>query len=130
MYGPSKAAGELRALAAPNLSLIRSSLVVGCGANFVTTMKNLAQNRVDLTAVDDQIGQLSFADDLAEAILHLLGTRAPARTDSFQTSGVPLSWFQIALRVFELSDEDSKSVVFTNTKDFAKSWEALALRPW
>lgn len=129
VYGQSKAAGEYGALTVENSYLIRTSWVVGRGANFVTTMKKLALDGISPHVVNDQIGRLSFAEDLARAILHLLDTKAPTGIYNFQNSGPPLSWYDIARRVFELCDEDPKRVNPISTRDYAKDRETYAPRP-
>ena len=62
--------------------VVRSSWVIGDGRNFVKTMKSLSDRVADasdalekVTVVDDQLGRLTFTDQMAEGILHLLGHR-------------------------------------------------------
>ena len=78
VYGQSKAAGELAAQAAPAHYIVRTSWVVGDGSNFVRTMASLAEKGVDPQVICDQHGRLTFADDLARGILHLLYRTARA----------------------------------------------------
>ena len=109
VYGQSKAAGDLTVSACPQHYILRSSWVVGDGKNFVKTMSDLSDrcadpsdSLVEVTVVDDQIGRLAFADDVAAAIFHLLDARAPYGTYNCTCSGEPASWAEIACRVFEL----------------------------
>ena len=63
---------------------MRSSWVIGEGHNFVKTMKCLSDRVADpedgltqVTVVDDQLGRLTFTRDMAEAIFHVLDSKAP-----------------------------------------------------
>ena len=71
VYGATKLEGELQTLAAnPNTIVLRTAWVYDAtGANFVRTMLRLAVDRDELSVVDDQHGNPTFADDLADAIL-------------------------------------------------------------
>ena len=64
----------------PRHLLLRTSWVVGEGANFVRTMAGLADRGVSPRVVDDQIGRLTFTAELARATRHLLETAAPHGT--------------------------------------------------
>ncbi|MGY5766697.1 SDR family oxidoreductase, partial [Brachybacterium sp. DNPG3] len=75
VYGQSKAAGDQLVATLPEHYVVRTSWVVGEGGNFVATMARLAEKGVDPSVVDDQVGRLTFADDLAAGIEHLLTVR-------------------------------------------------------
>lgn len=100
VYGASKAAGDLAVSACPRHYILRTSWVVGDGNNFVRTMARLAQEGVSPAVVDDQLGRLSFADEIARAIAHLLEHQAPFGTYNCTNAGRPASWFDIAQMVF------------------------------
>ena len=56
----------------------RSVLVFGAtGHNFVRTMQKLAADGVSPTVVADQVGRLTFTEDLSLATHHLVSTGAP-----------------------------------------------------
>src|SRR5690606_19635848 len=76
VYGQSKAAGDLAAATAPRHYIVRASWVIGEGSNFVRTMASLAERGIDPKVIDDQRGRLTFADDIAAGIHHLLETGA------------------------------------------------------
>ncbi|GAA1471120.1 dTDP-4-dehydrorhamnose reductase [Corynebacterium felinum] len=124
VYGNSKAAGELAARSASKHFIIRTSWVVGAGKNFVSTMKHLAENGAHPTVVSDQIGRLTFADDLATAIPLLL-ERGDYGTYHFSSAGPASSWFDIAQEVWTLLGYDPSHVSACTTEDYA----AQAPRP-
>ncbi|GAA5159004.1 sugar nucleotide-binding protein [Ornithinimicrobium tianjinense] len=100
VYGQSKAAGDLAVSVAPRHYLLRTSWVVGQGSNFVATMRSLAERGASPSVVHDQVGRLTFADDLARATAHLLSTRAPYGTYNVTNDGAPASWEEVARQVF------------------------------
>lgn len=100
VYGQSKAAGDLSVSAVARHYLVRTSWVVGDGHNFVKTMARLADTGVDPAVIDDQIGRLTFADDLAAGLLHLVDTGAPFGTYNLTSDGPVQSWADIADAVF------------------------------
>lgn len=134
VYGQSKAAGDLAVQGCPAHYILRSSWVVGRGHNFVRTMWGLAARAADpsdalnhVDVVDDQLGRLTFADQMAEAIFHLLGYREhdvePSSPASFGTydvtgSGSTRSWADIARRVFERAQGNGDAVVPVSTEAY------------
>ena len=55
---------------------MRTSWVIGEGKNFVATMASLAERGIDPAVVADQHGRLTFADDLADALVSAAAVRA------------------------------------------------------
>ncbi|MDN6557132.1 MAG: bifunctional dTDP-4-dehydrorhamnose 3,5-epimerase family protein/NAD(P)-dependent oxidoreductase [Acidipropionibacterium acidipropionici] len=104
VYGTTKAAADEIVATWPRHYLLRTSWVVGCGRNFVATMADLAARGISPRVVDDQFGRLTFSDDIAAAIRHLLTTGAPHGTYNISGEGPTRSWYDIATRVFELLD--------------------------
>ena len=130
VYGQTKAAGEAVVATVPRHYLVRTSWVIGGGGNFVTTMAGLAARGVDPEVVDDQTGRLTFADELARGILHLLGTDAPYGVYNVTGGGQPVTWADVARRVFELTGHDPGRVVGVSTSEYFRSRsEATAPRP-
>jgi dTDP-4-dehydrorhamnose reductase len=130
VYGQSKAAGDLAVSAVPRHYIVRTSWVIGDGKNFVRTMAGLAERGVDPAVVDDQVGRLTHADDLARGILHLLGTRAPFGTYNLTGSGQPLSWAAVARAVFAATGHDPDRVRPVSTAEyFAGASGPVAPRP-
>jgi dTDP-4-dehydrorhamnose 3,5-epimerase/reductase len=120
-YGQSKAAGDLAVQVVPRHYLIRTSWVVGAGANFVRTMRHLARQGASPRVVDDQWGRLTFADELARATVHLLEAGAPFGTYNVTNSGEPMTWAAIARTVFEHEGRDPQDVVPVSTEDYVVS---------
>lgn len=121
VYGQSKAAGELATVIAPQHYIIRTSWVVGEGNNFVRTMRRLAESGTNPDVIGDQYGRLSFATDLATAILHLVEKKAPYGIYNFSNSGEIMSWFDVATVVFEQLDFDPNRVTKVSTADYVKT---------
>ncbi len=118
VYGQSKAGGDAAVAGVPKHYLVRTSWVVGDGKNFVATMATLAGKGVDPAVVDDQVGRLTFTVDLAAGIIHLLETGAEFGTYNMSNTGEPISWHQIAARVFELKGHDPCRVRAVSTEEY------------
>ncbi|GBQ26079.1 dTDP-4-dehydrorhamnose reductase [Acetobacter estunensis NRIC 0472] len=75
VYGRTKAEGEQKVLAAdPKAIILRTSWVYSAhGKNFVRTMINAGAKNPALKVVGDQRGNPTCSDDLAQAILDILG---------------------------------------------------------
>jgi len=130
VYGQTKAAGEQIAATVPRHYIVRTSWVIGDGHNFVRTMQALAGRDVNPTVVDDQVGRLTFAAELARAIRHLITTRAPYGTYHVTGDGPATSWADIARRVFALSGYDPGRIRSVSTEEyFAAHTAPVAPRP-
>jgi len=128
VYGQTKAAGDALVATLEQHYIVRTSWVIGDGRNFVRTMAELADRGVSPSVVDDQVGRLTFADDLAAGIVHLLAGGAPFGTYNLTNSGPSRSWAGIARRVFELRGRDPGDIVPVSTADYGAS-RVLAPRP-
>lgn len=129
VYAQSKAAGDLAVAAAPKHYILRTSWVVGDGKNFVGTMAQLARRGVAPEVVDDQVGRLTFASELARAIEHLLSGGADYGTYNVSGSGEAVSWAQIARRVYAQLGADAESVTPVTTEAYYASRTGVAPRP-
>jgi dTDP-4-dehydrorhamnose 3,5-epimerase len=125
----SKAAGDVAAALAPKHYIVRTTWVVGEGGNFVRTMLGLAGRGVSPTVIADQIGRLTFADDLACGIIYLLGSGARYGTYNLTNSGEPASWAEVARATFELAGRDPRDVSDTTTAECFASKPEAAARP-
>ncbi|MBW4042630.1 MAG: sugar nucleotide-binding protein [Acidobacteria bacterium] len=118
VYGQTKAAGDALVATVPQHYILRTSWVIGEGNNFVRTMASLAERGADPSVVDDQVGRLTFADDIAKAIQHLLSAAAAAGIYNVSGSGAPTSWADLAAETFRLTGHDPARVTGTTTAEY------------
>lgn len=126
VYGQTKAAGDAAVSVVPKHYIVRSSWVVGDGANFVRTMAALADRGVRPMVVNDQTGRLSFAADIAAGIRHLLESGAGYGTYNLSSGGVPQSWADIAADVFEQRGKSRADVTGVSTEVYFAGKSAAA----
>ncbi len=146
VYGQSKAAGDIAVSCCPRHYIIRSSWVIGDGNNFVKTMKALSDRCADpddsldnVAVVDDQFGRLTFTRDMAKGIFWLLGYRgedgfpsSPVKYGTYNLtgSGPVESWAQIAIRVFDLANDNGDHIIPTSTEQYySAAVDPVAPRP-
>lgn len=127
-YGSSKAAGDVAASFAPKHYILRTSWVVGDGKNFVRTMLGLGQKGISPTVVADQIGRLTFTNDLARAIDHLLQAKAAYGTYNVSNNGEAVSWADVTRAVFAAGKYDL-TVTDTTTAEYFADKPQAAKRP-
>ena len=100
-YGRSKLAGE-RAVAgaAPGThTIVRSSWLFGAsGSSFPKTILRLADERDELTVVDDQVGCPTFTGDLAPALVELARARRLPGVVHVAGGG-SCSWYELAVEL-------------------------------
>lgn len=103
VYGKSKLAGELLALAAhPDSVILRTAWVFSeYGGNFVKTMLRLAAERGELSVVNDQIGNPTYAGDLAQAMIDMLRRPDAPRGIYHFCGNKPVSWYEFAQQIFQ-----------------------------
>lgn len=135
VYGQTKAAGDLAVACCPSHYILRSSWVIGDGKNFVKTMCQLS-DRVssgelpNVTVVDDQIGCLTFTDQMALGIFHVLESNAPYGTYNLTGSGQAKSWASIARMCFAAKSGNEDKVIPVSTHEYyAKATCPIAPRP-
>jgi dTDP-4-dehydrorhamnose reductase len=128
VYAQTKAAGDVAVAAAPRHYVLRTSWVIGAGRNFVRTMAQLAANGVSPTVVDDQVGRLTFTEELSRATRHLLDVGAAYGTYNVSNGGEPSSFADVAKAVFELSGRAADDVSAVSTEEYFAGKE-LAPRP-
>jgi dTDP-4-dehydrorhamnose reductase len=131
IYGASKVRGEAAALGYnPSTIVIRTSwLYSEFAVNFVKRMKELMQERQELTVVFDQTGTPTYAGDLAKAILDILTFRF-ANPDTaiggiyhYSNEGVT-SWYDFAVTIKELTGATTTITPVTSDK-----YKTAAKRP-
>jgi dTDP-4-dehydrorhamnose reductase len=123
VYGESKLEGEKLAINAnPGSLIIRTSWVYSeFGKNFVKTMLKLMSEREEINVVNDQVGSPTYAADLAESLLQIIGTLqthySPLTAHLPIAIGTPIyhfsndgiiSWYDFALAIKELSGSKCK----------------------
>jgi len=128
VYGQAKAAGDLAVMQHRAHYILRTAWVIGEGSNFVSTMAGLAERGVSAAVVDDQVGRMTFADELARATRHLLESGAPYGTYNVSNAGEPGSWAQIAQRVFVARGRDAGDVDPVSTDEYGQG-RVMAPRP-
>lgn len=147
-YGRTKAAGEEFALNEyPSGSyIVRTAWTYGkSGPNFAQTMLNLAKTKESWPVVDDQCGQPTWTRDLAQQIINLVDSGAPAGVYHGTNSG-EATWFEFAQAVLTEAGLDPKRITPTDSSSFVRPaprpaysvlghehWTAVGLtpmRPW
>lgn len=120
-YGRSKAAGEHNVTRAhPGAHIVRTAWLYGAhGSSFPRTILRLAAERPTLQVVADQIGQPTWARDVARSIIELLDVHAPAGV-YHATSAGQASWFEFARAVFEEAGLDPARVEPTDSSAFVR----------
>ena len=137
VYGQTKAAGDIAVANCPRHYIVRSSWVIGDGKNFVRTMAALSDRCADpddgleqVTVVDDQLGRLTFTDQMAEAVFHMLDAGVPYGTYDMTGSGAVKSWADIARACFEAANGNGEKVVSVSTAEYYASAQGpIAPRP-
>jgi dTDP-4-dehydrorhamnose reductase len=122
VYGATKLAGELAVLETlPGTGyVVRTAWLYGAtGSNFVRTMVRLAGERDVLEVVDDQLGQPTWAADVADRLVALGEAEAPPGVYHATSSG-STTWFGFARAVFEAYGLDPERVRPTTTDRFPR----------
>ncbi len=136
-YGRTKLAGE-RAVREilPNASyVVRTAWLYGAGGpNFVKTMARLERERETLTVITDQVGSPTWAGDLAQGLLALARSEAPAGAYHGTNEGAT-SWNGFAKAVFEELGADPERVLPTDSASFVTaaarpSYSVLSPAAW
>ncbi|KZL48592.1 NAD(P)-dependent oxidoreductase [Nodularia spumigena CENA596] len=104
IYGQTKRAGEIAIEQThPHHIILRTAWVYGTfgKSNFVKTMLRLGKERSEIGVVTDQIGSPTWAQDIADAIAHIIPQLTPeiAGTYHYTNSGV-ISWYDFAVAIF------------------------------
>ena len=126
VYGQSKAAGDIAAALTPKHYILRTSWVIGEGANFVRTMMSLAEKNISPSVVDDQIGRLTFTKELVRAVDHLVSN--DYGTYNLTNSGESASWADITKLIFKTINS-SCTVTGVSTAQYYKGKTGIAPRP-
>ena len=121
-YGRTKLAGDqaVQELLPTSHYLIRTAWLYGLqGSNFVKTMLRLEKERDTVSVVTDQVGQPTYAADLATQI-GLLLDRHPAPGTYHGTNSGEVSWFEFTREIFRLAGADPDRVRPTTSAEFVR----------
>lgn len=129
VYGQSKAAGDIAASLAPKHYILRVSWLVGEGANFVRSMRQLAVGGDSVSVVGDQVGRLTFTTQAVDAVDHLVSTQPTPGTYNCSNDGEPVSWADVARAVFAHYGRSPDLVKDVDTADYYDSRPGSAPRP-
>lgn len=124
VYGETKAAADAIVSTVPCHYIVRSSWIIGDGKNFVTRMLKLAEEATKTQtqtaqAPSDQMGRLTFVGDLTKGIFHLLNSGCKYGTYNLTGSGRVASWFDIAVKIFEMVGVDTKYIESNSVDAYA-----------
>ena len=121
-YGRTKLAGERAVL---NLLpgrgyVVRTAWLYGAhGPNFVRTMMRLERQQPHVDVVDDQYGQPTWTEDVADQIIALV-TKDAVPGIYHATSSGETTWYSLACEVFGLLGADQARVRPTNSGTLAR----------
>jgi dTDP-4-dehydrorhamnose reductase len=121
-YGRTKLAGERAVceLLPAHGYVVRTAWLYGAhGRNFVSTMLRLARDRDTVDVVDDQRGQPTWSYALAERLVALGLSAAPAGTYHGTAAG-ETTWYGLAREVFRLAGLDPDRVRPTTSDRFPR----------
>ena len=136
-YGRTKLVGEeaVRDALPDAHYIVRTAWLYGHrGQNFVKTMLRLEGERETIDVVDDQIGQPTYARDLAAQIALLVDSR-PAAGNFHATNSGQVSWFGFTQEIFRLIGADSTRVIPVTSEQFVRpaprpGYSVLGHRKW
>lgn len=129
VYGQTKAAGDIAVSVTAKHYILRSTWIIGEGANFVRTMIGLADRNISPTVVNDQVGRLTFTGTVVDAISILLEKQPAFGVYNVTNDGDPASWADITRTIFKELGRDDLSVADTTTEEYFASKPNVALRP-
>jgi len=115
VYGRTKLAGEvwlkplMNKAAVAGAYLLRTSWMFGPGGpNFVQTILKALMTRADVRVVHDQRGRPTYSDDLASAVVALMGlggqTPAASGCYNFANAG-EVTWYEFTIAIAEAARE-------------------------
>ena len=121
VYGSTKSEGEkfVQAVLPTDSYVVRTAWLYSAdGKNFAKTMVKLAMNRADVVlVVNDQLGQPTYAGDLATQIVELVISGAPVGIYHGTNSG-QATWFEFAQEIFELAGADVSRIIPVSTSEY------------
>lgn len=128
-YGLSKLLGDYATQSFQRHYLVRTSWVYGDGKNFIRTMYERALRGEPSAVVGDQFGRPTWARDIALFTKHLIESKAPFGTYNFSGAGDPVSWHEVAVRIYEHLGRDPELVSRAISKEYLAKNPSAAERP-
>lgn len=118
VYGLTKLYGEQNIMASGcDYIIIRTAwLYSEFGKNFVRTMLNLTATRPELKVVFDQVGTPTYAGDLAQAIVTIVG-KPQTGVYHYSNEGV-CSWFDFTKMIAEYSGQTNCDIKPCHSEEF------------
>ncbi|MGV8813324.1 MAG: dTDP-4-dehydrorhamnose reductase [Gelidibacter sp.] len=110
IYGETKLKGEneIQQILEKHFIIRTSWLYSEHGSNFMKTMLRLAEDRDELSVIDDQFGTPTYAGDLAQIIFQIIQTNSKNYGTFHYSNDGAISWFDFSKAIFELSDVEIK----------------------
>ena len=112
VYGSTKAEGEqLIRMSGCNYLIVRTAwLYSSTGKNFLKTMLTLADTLSEINVVNDQKGCPTYAPDLAQAIVNLIGLygTGPVHETFHFTNEGQITWYEFACTIMELAGKQCR----------------------
>ena len=114
-YGRTKLEGERLVLAQPNSYVIRTAWLYGSGGpNFIKSILRLSRSQDELTVVDDQTGQPTWARALAKQLVTFAGRTLsgdkPRPGVYHATASGHTTWYGLARAVFAYTGLDPERI--------------------
>jgi dTDP-4-dehydrorhamnose reductase len=130
VYGKTKLAGEkaIQKILPTDATIIRASWIYSeYGNNFVKTMLKFGKEKKEIDIVSDQIGSPTYAQDLAEVILHIINSKnfkkKNQKTEIYHYSNQGnISWYEFAKEIFKIKNINCKlnPILLNNYPNIAK----------
>lgn len=122
MYGLTKLHGEQAIAESGAKALIFRTawLYSEFGKNFVKTMMNLTSSKPQLNVVFDQVGTPTYAQDLADAIYHIIENRLYSGNEGiyhFSNEGV-CSWYDFTKAIAEIAGNNECDIQPCHSDEF------------
>ena len=138
VYGKSKSQGEkyVEEIYKAKSYIFRTAWLYSADRkNFAKTMARLALKFSDeVKVVNDQLGQPTFAKDLAEKIVETVNSHSPFGIYHGTNSGAA-TWFEFAQEIFNLAGSDERRIVPVSSSEFPRkakrpSYSVLSHESW
>lgn len=128
-YGASKAAGDVAASLANKGYIIRTSVVVGEGKNFIRSLFQTGKKGISPSVVADETDRPTFATELARGIDFLLASEAPYDTYNITNSGDVVTWADLTRAIYKEAGYDDLTVSDSTAAEYFAGQAIADKRP-